>query len=134
MIRYFAAYISMMVVMLGLDLVWLGWIAKGTYQDGIGHLMAQQPRLGPAALFYIMYPAALMYFALLRGGLQNGWSEVLIAGALFGAAAYATYDLSNLATLKDWPVSITIMDICWGCFASTVAVAAGKLCMDRITK
>jgi uncharacterized membrane protein len=132
MLRYLAAYAAVMVTMLALDIVWLGVIAKGLYQRGIGHLMAAQPNLAAALLFYIAYAAGLVYFVVAPRAITTAWSSTLFAGALFGAVAYATYDLSNLATLRDWPWHIAVVDICWGALASTLAGAAGKACLERI--
>jgi uncharacterized membrane protein len=88
---------------------------KKLYYPQIGHLMADSPKLLPAAIFYGIYAFALAFFVVVPG-VQNGsqWYQVLLPGALFGFAAYATYDLTNQATLKNWPVLVTIADLIWG--------------------
>ncbi len=119
------AYAATALVMVAIDLVWLGWIAKPLYQQGIGHLMSAEPRLAVGALFYLLYPVGLMVFAVVPGAAM-GWGETAIKAALFGFFAYATYDLTNLATLKNWPASLALIDMTWGTAVSTVSALAGR--------
>ena len=130
--RLAAAITTTLVVMVILDLVWLGVIAKSTYQQGIGHLMAERPVIPVAALFYVIYAVGLTLFTIRPFAAQPGLGQTLIAAALFGFFAYATYDLTNLATLKDWPVRIVLIDIAWGIFVSAVSATAGKWMLDRL--
>ena len=120
------AYAATALVMLALDMLWLGVIAKPLYQQGIGHLMAEKPILPIAALFYAMYPVGLMIFAVVPHAAAE-WHRALLAGALFGFFAYATYDLTNLATLKNWPWGLALLDIAWGTAVSGVAVVVGRV-------
>jgi uncharacterized membrane protein len=116
-----------------LDLIWLRGIATSWYEEGLRHLMAPKPDLKAAGVFYLLYPLGLMIF----GVLPNEDSTLLRAvgmGALFGFFAYATYDLSNLATLRDWPLNVSLMDMAWGTLASGLSVGAGKLCMDALRR
>ena len=131
MTKYFAAYIATLVVMVALDILWLGVVAKSFYQQGIGHLMAARPNIPVAVAFYVLYAVGLVVFAVAPGGSTAGWARTLAMGALFGFFAYATYDLTNLATLKNWPVGVALLDIAWGSLVSAVSVAAGKAAMDR---
>ena len=131
MTRFFTAYAGTLLVMVALDMVWLGVIAKPFYQQGIGHLMAGRPNIAVAVLFYLVYAAGLVIFVLAAGTETLGWSRTLLMGALFGFFAYATYDLTNLATLRDWPVALAALDITWGSFVSAASVAAGKALVDR---
>lgn len=128
--KYLAGYVGAALVMLALDAVWLGLVAKSTYQAGIGHLMAAQPVIPAAAVFYIVYAAGLMVFAVAPQAEDAGWTKTLVMGALFGFFAYATYDLSNLATLKDWPVRLTVIDMAWGTLISAASACAGKAAMN----
>ncbi len=132
MTRYLAAYGACMVVMLVLDVVWIGLIAKPIYRQGIGHLMAAQFNGLAVAAFYLVYGVGLMFFVVAPDGASTAWGRTLLAGALFGLVAYATYDLTNLATLKDWPLRLALMDIAWGGIASVSAAAAGKWAFDRM--
>ena len=134
MTKYLAAYAAATLLMLTLDGLWLGLLAKDFYQQGLGYLMAESPRWGPALLFYGLYPLGLLVFAVLptsQGMETAGLAPALWRGALFGLIAYATYDLSNLATLKDWPVWVSAVDIAWGAFASCLATLAARLAYDR---
>ena len=122
-----AAYIAALLTMAILDALWLGLVAKPLYQQGIGHLMAERPGWAAAAVFYLLYPAGLMVFAVLPWSESpRNWAAVLTAAALFGLFTYATYDLSNLATLKNWPIGLTVIDIAWGCVIATTSAAAAK--------
>lgn len=124
--KYLAGYLAAALVMLALDMLWLGVLAKTLYQQAIGHLMADQPRLLAALAFYVLYPAGLLVFALAPHADDPAWGRTVLTGALFGFFAYATYDLSNLATLRDWPVRMTLVDMAWGTLLSAVSAAAGK--------
>ena len=124
MTRTAIIYLAIAVTLFVLDMAWLMWIARDWYQQGIGHLMAARPQLVPAALFYLLFPVGLLVFAVLPGHVQ-GVTRAALLGGLFGFFAYATYDLTNLATLKDWPVGLSILDVTWGTLAGTAASAAG---------
>jgi uncharacterized membrane protein len=133
MTKYLAAYAATLAVMLVLDILWIGVIAKPLYQQGIGHLMAEQPRLGIAVGFYLMYAAGLVVFAVQQGGPGSDWRSAALFGALLGFFCYATYDLTNLATLRNWPASLAAIDIAWGTAVSAVCAAAGRIALDRMT-
>jgi uncharacterized membrane protein len=132
MMKYVAGYAAVAVTMLLLDMLWLGVVAKPLYQQGIGHLMAAQPKLVAAALFYVLYALGVMVFVVVPNGATVPWDKTLMMGALLGLFCYATYDLSNLATLKDWPTSLALIDIAWGSALTAVCAAAGKLVVDRL--
>lgn len=128
--RQLAAYIGTMVVMVGLDLLWLGVVAKPMYQQGIGHLMATKPNVPVAVLFYALFGLGLVVFAVLPAGPTPGWDKTFGMAALFGFFTYATYDLTNLATLKQWPVGLSLVDMAWGTCVSAAAAAGGKVLSD----
>jgi uncharacterized membrane protein len=130
MSRYFAAYAGTAIVMVALDIVWLGLIAKPFYQQGIGHLMADKPVIPVAVLFYAIYALGVVVFAVAPAGAAPDWGRTLTMAALFGFFAYATYDLTNLATLRDWPIGVSVMDIAWGTVVSAASAAGGKAVMD----
>lgn len=129
--KYVATYAATALLLLALDLLWIGVLAKTLYQNGIGHLMATEPRLGVAALFYALYALGLVVFVVAPQGSSGSWPSTLVHGALFGLMAYATYDLTNLATLKDWPVGLSLLDMAWGAAVSTAAVTGGRLVWDK---
>lgn len=124
--RYLAAYAGTALVMVALDMLWLGVVAKPLYQQGIGHLMAERPDVGVAVLFYLLYALGVVIFAVSPQQGGSGWATTLALGALFGFFAYATYDLTNLATLRDWPWRLSLIDIAWGTVVSAAAAAGGK--------
>jgi uncharacterized membrane protein len=132
MMKYAAAYATTIVVMLLVDLPWITVIAKSMYSEGIGHLMAKDANLPAAAVFYLIYVSGLMWFGLAPHAADPGVWKAAGSAALFGFVAYATYDLTNLATLRDWPLRVTLIDMAWGPFVSAVSTAAGKFVFDRM--
>ena len=121
---YIIAYAAALLFFLAVDLPWIAFVMKDFYKAQIGHLMAGQPKLIWAGGFYLAYVVGVVVFAV-RPGLEQGWITAFLYGALLGAIAYGTYDMTNLATLKDWPLTMTIVDICWGAVltGSTAAFA-----------
>ena len=140
MLNYLAAYGATAVVMLALDIAWLGFIAKSFYRKAIGHLMADPPNLVAAVVFYLLYPAGIMLFAVAPAAWAGmflaptdiPWTRAVLAGALFGFFAYATYDLTNLATLRGWPWRLALVDIVWGTALTAAAAAAGHWALGRM--
>jgi uncharacterized membrane protein len=112
-------YLIALVVFTLIDLVWLLVISKKLYRDKIGHLMADKANLPAAAVFYLLFIAAMVFFVILPASEKQSLLYALGAGAFFGLITYATYDLTNLATLRDWPVSITVIDLAWGTFITS---------------
>lgn len=131
MLKLIVTYLSTTAVMVLIDLVWLGLIAKPLYQQGIGHLMAEKPNIAAAVAFYLLFPVGLVIFAILPVTPVAEWQKTAMLGALFGFFAYATYDLTNLATLKDYPLKLALIDMIWGTLVSAVAATAGKLVLLR---
>lgn len=113
------------VVFLILDLVWLVKISPRFYKKNLGHLMAEKVNYVPAIIFYLIFIVGITLFVIgpaYAGG--RGWSYALIYGAVFGLVTYSTYDLTNFATLKKWPLNVTLADIVWGTFLSTATSVA----------
>jgi uncharacterized membrane protein len=104
------------VVFLMLDSVWLGVISPALYKEQIGHLLAPELNWTAAVMFYILFIAGLVFFAVNPSIQQNSWKAALRNGAFFGLVCYATYDLTNQATMRDWPLLITAIDLMWGTF------------------
>ncbi len=130
MLKYVGIYLAVFVTMVAIDMVWLRVIAVSWYQQGMGPLLTDSPNLVAAALFYLLYPLGLMIFAVLPASGETSWLRAAGMGALFGFFAYATYDLTNLAVIKNWPVGLTVLDMAWGTFISGVATLAGKVSLD----
>ena len=124
MSRSLIAYVAVLIVFGAIDFLWLGFVAKDMYRNGIGHLMLETPNWTAAAAFYLIYIAGLVLFGVWPGLETGEWSRAALYGALFGFFCYATYDLTNLATLRGWPISIVIADMIYGTVASAVAVTA----------
>jgi uncharacterized membrane protein len=112
-LRYF---ILAFVLFFVIDIVWLGLIAKNFYKQWIGHLMASQTNWIAAIIFYVLYIVFIVIMVLLPADSKHSLKHAMLYGALFGFITYATYDLTNLATLKDWPLTMTLVDIAWGTF------------------
>lgn len=106
-----------------LDLLWLGVVAKGFYQRQIGHLMRPDVRWAPAVLFYLLYVAALVVFVAAPAAERGSVGRAAAFGAFFGLAAYAAFDLTGLALLKDFPHAAALVDLAWGAFLSAAVCA-----------
>jgi len=125
--QFLKQYLIAFVVFLLVDLVWLLVISKKLYKEKIGHLMAENVNLVAAGLFYLVFIAALVFFVISPAIDKKSVLYALGAGAFFGFVAYATYDLTNLATLRDWPVSLTVIDLLWGSFVTGTTCAVTTL-------
>jgi uncharacterized membrane protein len=123
-------YVAVVVTMMLLDVIWIGGIARPLYNRGIGHLMGEQPNWLAAVLFYLLFAVGVMAFVVLPRA-PGDWRMAAAWGAAFGFMTYMTYDLTNLATLRNWPLGLSIMDTAWGCVATGAAATLGKLVGDR---
>lgn len=131
MILFLISSAAVAVVLLPIDAVWLGLVARRFYADQLGNLMLAQPRLGIAAIFYVLYAAGLAFFAVMPN-LQGGtiWTAAAY-GAALGLLAYGTYDVTNYATLKGFPLTLMLADWAWGTLLSAVAAAGGFWLVQR---
>lgn len=125
--RYVIAYLATAVVFLGLDALWLTQIALGMYRRELGGLLLAQPNLAISGLFYLVFVAGLVLLAVLPALAGGGWIGALWMGAVLGLVAYGTYDLTNLATLKNWSQTVALADLAWGTGLSALAAVAGYL-------
>ncbi len=127
MITYAVAYGATLLVFVAADMIWLGTTASRIYRPALGDIAAPDVRLVPAVVFYVLYPAGLVIFAV-AGGLKSGSALSTVSyGALFGFFTYATYDLSNYATLRNWTLPLTLIDVAWGTALGALAALAGHL-------
>ena len=126
-------YLIAAVIFTVIDMVWLLVIAKNLYKSKIGHLMAEKANVAAAIVFYLLFIAAMVFFVISPAVARQSWLYALGAGAFFGLVTYATYDLTNLATLKDWPLSLTIIDLAWGTFISGITSLLTTLVGGRFT-
>jgi uncharacterized membrane protein len=120
MIEFLILFAITLVVFLGVDMIWLVKVAPKFYQSQIGHLMAEKPSMIPALVFYIIFIIGIVFFVGYPTYISGIWWEAPVKGAAFGLATYATYDLTNMATLKKWPLKVTIIDLIWGTSLSAV--------------
>jgi len=111
---FLKTYLITLPVFLAIDLVWLSLIAKKFYAQYPGYLMKANVNFVAAGLFYLLFVVGLVVFSVLPALEKNSWTQALFLGALLGLVSYATYDLTNLATIKNWPLLVTIVDIVWG--------------------
>ena len=129
LLQFVYLYLLTIPVFFVIDMVWLGFVARGFYQEQIGHLMG--PINWPAAVtFYLIYIVGIIIFAVAPALDAQSLSKAIMLGALFGFFTYATYDFTNLATLKDWPLTVVLVDVAWGAVLSgsvaTVSYLIGR--------
>ncbi|MGC6328734.1 DUF2177 family protein [Rhizorhabdus sp. FW153] len=134
MTRIALSYVATLIVFAIVDFVWLKYSVDILYRPVIGSILAPEPRMAPAIIFYALYIAGLVYFAVTPALNAGQWQTAAIQGALFGFFAYATYDLTNQATLVVWSSKITIADMIWGSFVSAVGSTGGYLVTKAILK
>ena len=122
---YIKAYAATAAVFLLLDAIWLGLVARSFYFDQLGHLMREKIGYAAAGGFYLAYAAGIVFFAVAPALAQESWTRAVINGALLGLIAYGTYDMTNIATLRDWPIAMSVVDMCWGALLTGTAAFAG---------
>lgn len=122
--RYAVLYLVTLVIMVPIDFLFLGVVAKGLFTSQVGSMLGEV-RLFPAVLFYLLYVAGMMVFA--SGGAAATWQSTLLYGALFGFFCYMTFELTSMALLKNWSWIVVIVDIAWGTFVTAVTSTAGLL-------
>lgn len=119
-------------VFFAIDMVWLGLVAKGFYRAQIGALMKDEVNWAAAVVFYLIFVAGLVTFVISPAVEKGSVSHALHFGALFGLVSYATYDLTNLAVAKDWPLLVTIVDLAWGAVLAASVSAVTYLVADKL--
>ena len=128
-----SALVATVLAMLVLDGLWLGLVARGFYPQHLGFLMTDQVNWGAAGLFYLLYAIGLTVFVTMPGVDGGSVGTALWRGALFGLVAYATYDLTNQATLKGWPFIVTAVDLVWGMLLSAAVGAIATYAVLRFS-
>lgn len=118
MSNWIKMYMTSLVIFLAIDFVWLAFIAKKMYSQYLGYIMTKNILWWAAILFYMIFVAGLLFFVIEPSVKKQSIEYAVYAGAFFGVVAYATYDLTNLSTIKDWPIIITVLDLIWGAFIS----------------
>ena len=124
MLSYLIAYLITAVVFLSVDFLWLRRMMS-FYKARLGDVMADQPNFTAAALFYVIYVAGVVIFAVMPSASSGSWVAAVMQGGLLGLVAFATYDLTNLSTLRRWSVLVAVVDIGWGIFVTALSSLAG---------
>lgn len=132
MLKPLVAYLTTAVSFMALDAVWLSQMGPRLYRPVLGDMIATSVRIGPAVAFYAIYIFGLVYFAVLPGIEAGRWSKAALNAAVMAVVAYATYDLTNQATLKTWSTTLTLADLAWGAFASTAACSVAYAVAKRV--
>ena len=127
MLSYVYGWLASAAAFLVLDALWLSQMTPRFYRPAIGHLLADKANLVAAAVFYLLYITGVMMFAVLPAIDKGSLAKAAIAGALLGLLAYGTYDLTNHATLKDWPAKLTAIDMAWGTVLTCLSASVGYL-------
>ncbi|PXW89785.1 putative membrane protein [Streptohalobacillus salinus] len=112
--RYLMIYLITLVAFFLVDILWLGVVAKNLYKEEIGFIMKAKPNWVAAIIFYLIFILGLVFFVILPALESQSIVDALLRGMFFGFVTYSTYDLTNLATLENWPIKITIIDLIWG--------------------
>lgn len=129
---FFKLYLTALPLFIAMDLLWLGVVAKNFYNKQLGFLIGPV-NWASAILFYLLFIAGLVVFVIMPAFQKGSWTHALLFGALFGLVTYGTYDLTNLATLKNWPVLVTVVDLLWGAFLGAFVSAAAYIIVTKMS-
>ncbi len=130
-LKWLARYGILFGVFLVIDMIWLVVVARKFYARHLGFLMRDPVNLPAALIFYLLFVAGILFFVLEPALRRDSLGHAALAGALFGLVTYATYDLTNLATIRDWPLLVTVVDLAWGTGVSLAVSVAGFLLVRR---
>ncbi len=134
MAAYVLHYVLLLLLLLGLDAVWLTTMVNRLYKPELGDLLADGFKPLPAGLFYLIYAAGVLALVVAPALKSGQWTDALWRGALFGLCAYATYNLTNLATLRGWSLQVTLADMVWGAVLTAVAATLAVLIGARLSR
>ncbi len=131
---FFIAYVASLLTFLLVDAIWLGLIAKRFYAEQLGGLMRTDVFWPPAALFYLFYALAIVILAIRPSDTSQTVGSVFVLGMVVGLVAYGTYNATNLATLKDWPAMMSVVDLVWGTLLSGTVAVSGFLALSIVNR
>jgi uncharacterized membrane protein len=131
--KNFAIYLSFLITLIAIDLVWLLGIAKNLYRNEMGDLMASEPKLLAGLAFYLIYALGVCIFVIVPALSKQSWIYALQYGALFGLFCYMTYDLTNLAVVRNFPTQLAFIDIAWGSFVTALCASFAYWVGNRIS-
>jgi len=129
--KYIILYGITTIIFFSIDLIWLGAIAKNLYREKLGFIMSEEINWTAAIVFYLIYIAGILYFAVVPSLNNADWHIALLNGAILGFLCYATYDLTNMATIAKWPLQIVIIDILWGTVLTGSVAVGSHLIVSR---
>ncbi len=132
-VPYGVLFLTALMVFGALDLLWIGVIARKFYRTALGHLLSDRTHWGAGVVFYLVFISGLLFFALLPATLIGSPFSAALLGGLYGFFTYATYDLTNYATLRDWPLKFVVIDMLWGTALSSVTALAAYAITHAIT-
>jgi uncharacterized membrane protein len=132
MVRYFLTWLAVTATFLVIDIIWLAYVAKDFYQKHLGGMLREEFLMGVAALFYVFYTLCVVILVVSPAVKAQSPMQALLLGALLGLCAYGTYDFTNLATLKGWPVIVTVVDLAWGTAITAIISVVGYFVMSRL--
>ncbi|ABP33682.1 DUF2177 family protein [Polynucleobacter asymbioticus] len=133
MLKYIGIYLSFLISLVTIDLVWLLGIAKALYRDEMGDLMATEPKLIAGLGFYLFYALGACIFVIAPALAKQSWIQAMQYGALFGFFCYMTYDLTNLAIIRDFPTRLAFIDIAWGSLVTAVGAGIAYWVGERLS-
>ncbi|MEM7055980.1 MAG: DUF2177 family protein [Pseudomonadota bacterium] len=123
--EYLASYLATLALFLVIDLLWIKSVMRPIFVRSIGTIMLDDPKMGAALVFFVLYVAGLVFFAVTPAIASQSWVVAALHGALLGCIAYGTYETTNLATLKGWTMHMAVIDVAWGAGLSALASVAG---------
>lgn len=132
--RTLKIYSITLLIFFLVDIVWLAFISRKLYEVQIGFLLAENVNWVAAGIFYLLYIGGLVFFVILPAIEKNSWTHALFAGSFFGLITYATYDLTNLATIKGWPIFVTVVDLMWGTFLNATTALLTYYIVGKMNK
>ena len=130
--RFLLVYAITLPIFFGIDFVWLGLVANTFYPRLLGHLLGGEVHWIPAVLFYLLFIAGIIFFAVRPAVEAGGARRAMVNGAFLGLVSYATYDLTNQATMRDWPVIVTVVDLMWGTVLTRAVAGVSYLVSRRL--
>lgn len=130
--NFLVTYLSVATTFVAIDMIWLRTMAEKLYRPVLGEMLRTEPNLTAAAFFYLIYPVGLIGFAVLPAHDEGSALRAFTSGIMFGCFTYATYDLTNHATLRNWSTILTVADICWGSFLAGLSAWLGYLVAQRV--
>ena len=126
-IFYVKLYVLTVTIFFAIDIVWLGFVAKKFYRNNLGFILSPDVNWSAAISFYLLYISGILIFAVVPALEKESWGKALLWGCLYGFFTYATYDLTNMATIKNWPLKVVVVDVLWGAFLCSAVASISFL-------